>query len=183
MVNTDKELYNELKKHDIDFREIPHIWPGNCFGCSPRNEKGLKIRVSMEGNKGVSYTIVSEHYCGFDGILHGGIIATLLDEISAFTIILNLSKMGVTTEATIRFHKPIKINTLIRIEGQIIESQNNRAIVYSSIKSMDGIILAEGKTTFLLGEISTLAKLVDVDEDDLQAMIDVYISAIDNVKK
>lgn len=137
----------------------------------------------MEDNKCVSYTIISEHYCGFEGILHGGIIATLLDEISAFTINFILSKMGVTTEANIRFYKPVKLNTLIRVEGQVTEFKDNLAIVNSSIKSIEGTILAECETTFLLPKISTLAKLVNMDEEVLQKMVDVSTSAIEKMKK
>lgn len=183
MVNTEEKLQEELKKHGIVFEVIPHVWPGNCFGCSPRNEKGLGIKVSLEGNKVISYTIVSEHYCGFDRILHGGIIATLLDEISAFTITLLLARTGVTTEAIIRFHKPIMINTVIRVEGQITEFKNKKAIVTSNIKDIDGVLLAECKTTFLLPEISSLAKLVNMDENKLQEMVNVSISAVENMKK
>lgn len=126
--------------------------------------------------------MVSEHYCGFEGILHGGIIATLLDEISAFTITLFLKKTGVTTEAKIRFFKPIKVNTLIRVEGQITKFENGRAIVNSSINSLDGIVLATCETTFLLPEISSLAKLVNMNEKELQKLVDASILAVENMK-
>ncbi len=131
----------------------------------------------------MSYTIVSEHYCGFNGILHGGIIATLLDEISAFTIILFLKKTGVTTEANIKFFKPIKVNTLIRVEGQITEFENSQAIVNSNIRSIYGTILASCETKFLLPEVSLLAKLVDMKEEELQKMVDITINAVENMKK
>jgi len=130
----------------------------------------------------VSYTLVSEHYCGFHGILHGGIIATLLDEISAFTITLFLKRTGVTTEANIRFFKPIKVNTLIRVEGQIIEFKNGRAIVKSNISAADRTVLAECETKFLLPEISSLAKLVDMDEKELQKLVDASIIAVESMK-
>ena len=174
-------LREELKKYNINFEPIPHVWPGNCFGCSPRNEKGLKIKVSLEDNKCVSYTIISEHYCGFNGILHGGVIATLLDEISAFTITLFLKRTGVTTEANIKFYKPIKVNTLIRVEGQITDYNNGRAIVNSIIKSIDESVLATCETKFLLPEISSLAKLVNMEEEELQKMVDASITAVENI--
>src|SRR5512136_793840 len=52
---------------------------GICFGCGPTNEKGLKIKSYVDGDKVVARWKAEPHHQAFEGVLCGGIIGTLLD--------------------------------------------------------------------------------------------------------
>ncbi|MFX1236562.1 MAG: PaaI family thioesterase [Promethearchaeota archaeon] len=173
-----KKIEKELKKNGINFKGISNTWPGNCFGCSPRNQRGLHLKIKLIDKKAVSYTILSEDFCGFDKIAHGGIIATLLDEISAWTVLSNLSSQGVTLNAHIKFHKPVLLGMLIKVEGEIEKFEGKRVIVRSSVQSIDGTIFAEGKTQFVIPGIKTLAQLVGEDESTLKGMFEIFNNSI-----
>ena len=73
--------------------ELPNNWLGHCFGCSPKNPDGLQMKVLMSREGCISYIKVPEKFSGFDGIVHGGIIATLLDEIAAWTLLVHIKKL------------------------------------------------------------------------------------------
>gem|GEM_PF-4431615 len=57
---------------------MPNLWPGNCFACSPRNRYGLKLIFFRTEQ----------------GIAHGGIVATLLDEVAAWALIAHAGNPG-----------------------------------------------------------------------------------------
>ena len=46
----------------------------DCFGCSPHNPKGLKLRIWYTKKGCKSYYTIPKEYCGFKGLAHGGII-------------------------------------------------------------------------------------------------------------
>lgn len=58
----------------------------NCFGCSPTNPYGLKCKFVDEGEYVTCHWMPSENYQGFFHVLHGGIQATLIDEIASWAI-------------------------------------------------------------------------------------------------
>jgi len=62
--------------------ELPTSSRHNCFGCSPKNDKGLhmKFYTNKDVDVVVSWFIVPPDYCGWGPIVHGGIISTMLDE-------------------------------------------------------------------------------------------------------
>ena len=69
----------------------------NCFGCSPTNPYGLKCKFVDEGEYITCHWVPSENYQGFFHVLHGGIQATLIDEIASWAIFSHEKTAGVTT--------------------------------------------------------------------------------------
>ena len=55
---------------------------GGCFGCSPSNDFGLQLQFTQYGDGTIEARHqTAQHHCGFDTVIHGGIQATLLDEV------------------------------------------------------------------------------------------------------
>ncbi|MFX1380676.1 MAG: PaaI family thioesterase [Promethearchaeota archaeon] len=163
--------------------ELPNNWPGNCFGCSPRNENGLKLKVLMSNQGCISYTSISENFCGFDGIVHGGIIATLLDEISAWTLVVHLKKLCITQEAKIKYYKPVFVNIAISIEGQIVEKNNIEVKTISYIKDYKGNILAECESHWIVPTLQILANLTGRDPAIIEGMYNRFMEPIELIKE
>lgn len=61
-----------------------------CFGCAPQNESGLQMEFYEEGDEIISFWQPEAKYQGWFNTLHGGIQATLLDEICGWVIIRKL---------------------------------------------------------------------------------------------
>jgi uncharacterized protein (TIGR00369 family) len=82
----------------------------NCFGCSPNNHLGLQMQFIDEGDFVVSEWTPREHFSGYKKVLHGGIQATLLDEIASWTVQVKLKTAGVTANIDLRYKKPVFVD-------------------------------------------------------------------------
>jgi uncharacterized protein (TIGR00369 family) len=81
-----------------------------CFGCSPKNPFGLKLQFEESEEFLHAIWHPSEQYQGYTNILHGGIIATLLDEIGAWCVSVKIGTAGVTSEMKTKYLSPVFIN-------------------------------------------------------------------------
>ena len=185
---------SELQKNLIEFnsiflenykdsKEIPNLWPGNCFGCSPRNKYGLQMKINLTKEGCFSYISISDRFCGFEGLVHGGIIATLLDEIAGWTMIAHLSKLGVTQQANINYHKPVATNTPVIVEGRVIKYEENKAVVNSFVKDIKGNTLAESKSTWIMPDFQNLAKITGKNSDIIKEMFEQMLIPIKRIRK
>ncbi|UCG04485.1 MAG: PaaI family thioesterase [Candidatus Heimdallarchaeota archaeon] len=159
-------------------KEIPNSWEFNCFGCSPTNEHGLQLRFYLSKKGCYAEYTVSSYFCGFDQWVHGGIIASMLDEVAAWSIMSHLFRVGITREITTKYLNPVQVNTIIYVEGEIVSSDEKNAIVRSRITSKDGVVLAEAESKWSLPSTSTLAKIAGIDEEELDQLFQRVIKPI-----
>jgi len=97
-----------------------------CFVCGQENEIGLKARFFWDGEKAVCDIIADEIYAGYKNIFHGGIVATLLDEIMIKALLAE-DIFAVTAEITVRYKKPVYSGDKLHFEGW---KTGERGIVY-----------------------------------------------------
>jgi uncharacterized protein (TIGR00369 family) len=107
-------------------------------------------------------------------MVHGGIIATLLDEVGAWTIISRLARVGITSEISIRYLKPVPTNTELIVEGQIVSHNERNAVLRTTLLSADGTLLAEGESKWMFPRLSTIANIAGIDEPMLQQFLGRY---------
>ena len=165
---------------DLDLDNLNYInnmWLGNCFACSSNNHRGLNMRFFYDTEGISSYLKLHENFCGFEGIAHGGITATILDEIGAWTIFALLKKVAVTQETHIKFLKPVYINQLLKAEGRII-SEDDSVITFSTLKDENNNILAESENKWLLVSAEVLAKLSNIDTNRVNDMINKALKSL-----
>jgi uncharacterized protein (TIGR00369 family) len=117
----------------------------NCFGCARANPIGLKLEFQESNGHYLTTTSLGRNYESYPGIIHGGIIATILDEIlcqavyrdggaSAFTVALRL-RYGCPMETDVVHTAIAKVlraeSTMVRAEGRI-EKQNGDLVAAAS---------------------------------------------------
>jgi acyl-coenzyme A thioesterase PaaI-like protein len=130
---------------------------GRCFGCGPKNERGLRIR-SFEAGDG---TVVAEwqprpEHEAFDGYVNGGILGTLIDCHSNWTAIAALMAAGwateapstVTAEYSVRFRRPTPSGAPLRLVGRPVEIAPDRVTVETEVHA-DGVITVRGRAVFV----------------------------------
>ena len=92
-------------------RTIRNPFPGMegyfCFGCSDGNHAGLQMRFAEEGDLVTSRWQPEARFQGFTGVLHGGIQATLMDELASWVVFVKLKTAGVTTRMETTYHRPV----------------------------------------------------------------------------
>ena len=107
-------------------KKILNPWAGltergyNCFACAPNNPYGLKMEFYEDGDDIVSLWTPGNNYQGWLDTLHGGIQATLLDEIGGWIIARKFQTSGMTTNLNIKYKRPIPTgeNVKIGLPGQ-----------------------------------------------------------------
>lgn len=116
----------------------------NCFGCSQKHPFGLKLKFEEEGDYIISKWQPSLLYQGWNGVLHGGIQATLLDEIASWVVSAKIGKAGVTADMHIKLkhavlitEKPLLLKAKIKdlnrnlalIEAELYDSENKLCVI------------------------------------------------------
>lgn len=74
-----------------------------CFICGDENEAGLRTRFFTEDGKVKTRVRPKVHHCGFEGVVHGGIVAAILDECMSWAAIRAINRMCQTGELTVRY--------------------------------------------------------------------------------
>jgi len=98
-----------------------------------------------------SWVTVTEHLCGWDKLVHGGIISTILDEIMSWSAITMLQRIILTKSMTIDFIKPVFINNELKAEGNLLERKSEReAVMEGLLYNSEGVLCARAQGTFAL---------------------------------
>ncbi len=123
---------------------------GKCFVCGGDNPGGLRLSFEIDSEKQTLKTTftASPVYQGYDGILHGGIISTLLDEAMA-KLAYELGFNAVTASLEVRFKKPVPILEPLQVYGEIVEVKGKLVKAKSRVLKGDGTILAVGTSTLV----------------------------------
>ena len=114
---------------------------GICFGCGPKNEKGLRIRSFVDGDELVAEWRAEPHHEAFPGVLNGGIIGALLDCHSNWTAAYYLMKRcgkdeapcTVTADFHVKLLRPTPSDALITLRARVIDSSEDRATVEAEL--------------------------------------------------
>jgi acyl-coenzyme A thioesterase PaaI-like protein len=114
-----------------------------CFGCGPKNEKGLRIKSRVEGDTVVAEWSPEPHHEAFDGILNGGIIGALLDCHSNWTAAWALMVRDgtpappctVTAEFHVRLKRPTPMSGPLTLKAAPVSSEGNRVTVEATLSA------------------------------------------------
>ena len=107
-----------------------------CFACGLNNPDGLRLHWHIEGATMTTTITPEEKYQGWKGIVHGGILATLLDE-SMTRLASILCGGALTAEMTVRYLKPAHIGKKLYVRGEIIKESRRLVEMRASIHEED----------------------------------------------
>lgn len=122
-----------------------------CFGCGQNNPVGLKLAFTESDNSLHATWQPSEIYQGYPNVLHGGIIATLLDEIGAWCVSVKIGTAGVTTEMNTRYLNPVHINKgAVSLRAEIVEHTEKSAKLVCHLYDGNSKLCAESSAEYFL---------------------------------
>jgi len=124
--------------------------PGySCFGCSPANSMGLKMEFFTEGDEVLCRWEPGEQFQGFHDVLHGGVQATMMDEIASWVVFVMLDTAGVTYQLTTRFRKPVRISKgTITVRATLVRQQKRIAEIEVRLYDGEGTLCAESQANY-----------------------------------
>ncbi|MDY6039070.1 MAG: PaaI family thioesterase [Elusimicrobiaceae bacterium] len=131
-----------------------------CFACGRNNPFGLKLEwFNNYDEKCVETTFtLDDNYCSYPGTVHGGILATILDETSGRAVLLNndFERLMVTLKMEVLYKKNTPTNTPLKAIGRVLKDGGSRAQVEGEIILPDGTVSA--KCTSILFKIPQAVK-------------------------
>jgi len=128
---------------------MAHAAQNRCFGCGQANQMGLHLEFLLaEDHSVVSLPIVPDTFEGPTGYLHGGIIATLLDETMSKAIRAG-GFTAMTRQMEVNYLRPVPSGAPLRLEGRLASTEGRKHWAEAKILNAEGATLAEGKGLFI----------------------------------
>ncbi|KAA6465074.1 PaaI family thioesterase [Acidobacteria bacterium AB60] len=138
---------------DENLTPLAHAAQNRCFGCGRANAVGLRLDFFLsEDKRVVCLPQVPDSYEGPPGYVHGGIIATLLDEAMSKAV-RSHGLVAMTRHMEVDYRRPVKSGTPLRLEGSLTNSQGRKHWTEARILDAAGVTLATGKGLFV--EVAT----------------------------
>lgn len=137
------------------FRFEPH----RCFACGELNEHGLRLVLHTDATGCRTELTLDARFQGWDGVAHGGILCTILDEVMAWAVI-GRDVWGVTARMTVDFRRPVPVGRPLLAEGTVTEL--TRRLIRTEGRLLDAEtaeVLATGEGTYVAAPPERLAEL------------------------
>ncbi len=151
-------------------QKLPNREDHMCFGCGPRNQSGLKMEFFTDGMRVVSTLVVPGHLCGWDTMVHGGVISTVLDEIMSWAAIHLLKRIILTKSMNVDFFRPVQILSEITAEGRVLESVSEReAILEGLLYNSKGELCARSRGCFALFTVESAKRLGVLNQETIDS--------------
>jgi acyl-coenzyme A thioesterase PaaI-like protein len=124
--------------------------PGNrCFACGPDHPTGLRLKFHVEGDGVVTRFIPAAEHQGAPGIMHGGLVTTVADEVGCWAIIALRGKFGFTGTMTSRFARALRVGR--ETEGRATITRESTRIVHVDVRlRQDGAECFSSTMSFII---------------------------------
>jgi uncharacterized protein (TIGR00369 family) len=129
--------------------EIDRMGLSRCFGCGQANEEGLRLGFERFADGTVETRHrAALHHCGLDTVVHGGIQATILDEVMGVAAQLSLPSTAtdlacVTAEMQLRYRAPVPIDLEVVARARLLEIDDRGMHIVGAILDDNDRVLTE----------------------------------------
>lgn len=161
-MNEKHDNQDELIKNEANLESF-RLQPSSntCFVCGLQNPYGLKLRFyERKPGEVTSQYIVPEYFQGYPGVVHGGIVAAMLDETAGRALMGgDPPRFMYTAHLELRFRNKVPVGQPINLVGRMKSSKGRTAMASSFIYDANGTLLAEAD-----------ALLIDIPKDVINAV-------------
>jgi uncharacterized protein (TIGR00369 family) len=122
-----------------------------CFACGLENPSGLHLRFYDNGRDQVfTQFMIDFRHAGYPGMAHGGIVATILDEVGGRTMMINQpNRFFATAHMDVRYRHPVPVGVPLKAAGWMIKRSANRTRAHAEIYGDGKHILAEANILYI----------------------------------
>lgn len=123
----------------------------HCFGCSPNNSHGLNLRF-WEDNETLHCHVEPNRFVeGYRDVMHGGIQATVHDEIAAWFVYAVCGTAGVTAALNVTYRKPaIMSKGALKLSCELKEENRRMVTLHTKLCADDGTLLSEAEVKYII---------------------------------
>jgi acyl-coenzyme A thioesterase PaaI-like protein len=118
----------------------------SCFVCGRENPVGLKVKWDqhLEAGELRGTVVIPEHFNGYPGVTHGGIVAAVLDETAGRTILMDggFDDLMVTAKLEVLYRRPTPTGVPLEVVGRLLRRLEARAEAEAELRLPDGTVAA-----------------------------------------
>ncbi len=129
-----------------------------CFGCGQENPIGLRLSPHVDGDAVVASFVPKDDHQGWPGIVHGGIIASLLYEVLE-NFAHQRGIVAMMRRMDTRLRRPAKTGVEIKARSWLTERSDREMHVSATLTSADGVLIAEGEAALVILSPAQRARL------------------------
>ncbi len=119
-----------------------------CFACGQKNEAGLKLTFRREGDRLTTTFTPGPAYQGYPGVTHGGIIATVLDEVMA-QVLFTEGIAAVTAKLEVRYRSAMPTDRAAVFSGRLVKNGRRLYELEAEAKDPSGTVYASARATYI----------------------------------
>lgn len=121
-----------------------------CFACGKDNPIGLRIEFHYDGDVCRAEFTPNENHVGWEDTVHGGIIYSALDDVTA-NVLYRQGRKAHTARCEVRYREPLRVGETICLKGWI-EKERGRLVVLrgSAVRIADSAVVADCEASFML---------------------------------
>ena len=135
---------------------------GRCFGCGAHNPIGLHVDGFVETPDGIEAPFTpGSNFNGFHGVVHGGVIAAALDEISAWSAIVSEGVFVVTAKLDIRYRAEAQIGERFVLTGVLTQRTGKRLLIDAQMTSGDTVVAQSSGLFIVADTVDNLLEKLD----------------------
>ena len=145
--------------------ELPHT--RGCLVCGRDNPHGIHLHLSVDDATGIvtSRFTAADHHMGFEGIVHGGLLSTVLDEAMVWAATWTGKRFCVCGELNVRFRRSVQIGQVVNVEAKITSVRSRLIETEGFLRDQAGQVLVE-----------STGKYVPVSPERNRAVIETFVS-------
>ena len=130
-------------------KKLPNA--SHCFACGMENDFSLRLSFYIdESDRVVSETVIPADFQGYPGVVHGGIVATMLDETAARSVMVSdPNRHMFTGKLTTRYRKPVPVGQTLRLVGEMVRDRGKMAECRAWLYGPEEQLLAEAEAVML----------------------------------
>lgn len=123
-----------------------------CFACGKENPIGLKIDFTVDGDSCTGEFTGTENHVGWHNTVHGGIIYSALDDVTA-NVLYRQRRKAHTAKCEIRYRNPLYVGETVLLTGWI-EKEKGRLVILKgeARRKSDGILVADCEASFMISK-------------------------------
>jgi acyl-coenzyme A thioesterase PaaI-like protein len=130
-----------------------------CFGCGPIHSSGFRLKFVEDGEEVTTRFLPDDRYQGPPGVMHGGLVFTLADELAAWVIIARLGKFGFTARFEGKLSRPTRLGVELVGRARMLRSTTRTAEIETTLSQEDAAVFS-AKFTFVLLDKGATEKLL-----------------------
>lgn len=139
------ELGGNSQKCIDDVRHHPQ---NHCFVCSSTEEGSWNLNLRKEKDRVTAPMYVPKSFQGYEGVVHGGVSATFLDEVMGYAVLANVGQHGITQRLKLTYLRPVMVEKVYQVTAHVIDKLDGACSVSGEIVDDTGTVYISGVALF-----------------------------------